>query len=285
MSATKRSALVMACLLASSCTLAMAGNPNQSLLDPYNYVQAPAPKAAKGQKQAPPQAPAVVPQDENQATTTTFVTMPGSEFSDSPDKGKAPKASGGSSGGMLSGVNDKFKSASSGLVSGTKAAGGHVVSGTKAVGEHVASSTKKVREGIATGAKASGTYFMKSAKVIGDGIKATGAKVKDGTGAMGSKVAAIPHALPFGHGPKTQVKDEHLASKKEDVKVEDVKVAEKPPAPTPAPEAKPAKNEPAPQVAEDKQSIVGKTLGAFGKLNPFNKNKAQTAAGKNSVPN
>lgn len=269
MRATKRSMpVIAACLLAGTCTVALAA-PNQSLLDPNNYV-APATPKAKATKQPPAATPAAIPEEQS---TTTFVTIPGSEFADGkPAKAsktaKAKAAPDSDGGGLLSGVNDKFKSASSGLVSGTKAAGGHMVS-----------STKKVREGIATGAKASGNYFMKGAKVIGHGIKATGDKVKDGTGTVGSKVASLPHA--FKHSKTTvatkpaaapvtkplEIRPLPLVEKgetKQDLKPESVSTVKPPEAKS---QTKFTNKEPV-----GKSGLVGKTLGTLGKLNPLKLN-------------
>lgn len=201
--------LAMALLvIGSQC--ALAGS--QSLLDPYAGIQAPssnaAAKPAKQQKKAAPAAAA--PQAPQ--STTTYVTMPGTE--NQPKPGASAKASDGTQPGLMSGMSDikegcskTVKAAGAGIVGGTKAASNKIVEGTKFVGHGVAKGTRRIGDGIATGAKASGNYIARGAKAIGNGLKATGTKVKEGTGAVGSKVAGLPKVLKLKKGdtPSTAV--------------------------------------------------------------------------------
>lgn len=296
MIANKQSAPVaIACIIAATTTAALANNLGSpgSALDPNNYVAPPVSRSAI--KAARPDSPSGEPQEETQSTTT-FVTMPG--FETPAEKAAQPaghqkaakvKAPSDADGGLLSGVNDKFKEAGSGIASGTKAAGDSMKKGTKAVGE-----------GIATGAKASGSFFMKGARAIGESTKKVGSKVAASAKAAGDTVKDGTHAvadnLPFT-GKKSDKSDKietpkALADKptlkQEDLKpagdgavAEESKVAAKP--------APPAVTTPKNMrlVTEDvnsgKPGLVGKTLGTFGKLNVFHKKNSVETAGK--VPN
>ncbi len=296
MIAKKQSAPVaIACIIAATTTAALANNLGSpgSALDPNNYV---APPVSKATIKAPrPDTAAGEPQEEIQSTTT-FVTMPGfetpSEKAAQPANKKAAKVKTPSDdgNGLLSGVNDKFKEAGSGIASGTKAAGDSVKKGTKAVGG-----------GIASGAKASGSFFLKGARAIGEGTKKVGSKVAAGAKAAGDTVKDGTHAvadkLPFTGGGKSDKSDKIEAPKaladkptlkQEDLKpagdaaaVEEPKVAAKPaPAPVTTPKNMRLVTE---DVDSSKPGLVGKTFGTFGKLNVFHKKNSVETAGK--VPN
>jgi len=192
-------------MFVGTCTAAVAGS--QSVLDPESsFFKAPVPaKGSRPQQQShTPIAPSTLEEAET-TTTTQYVKMPGVETpSVKPEKKTKVAAKGSNGPGLISGVDDKFKSAGSGIksagsgiVGGTKSASGQVVKGAKAAGEGIASSTKKVGDGIAngskkvsggiaSGAKASGAFFAKGAHVMGSGFKAA--------------TASIPG---FGHGKKT----------------------------------------------------------------------------------
>ncbi|MBS1955376.1 MAG: hypothetical protein JST89_14420 [Cyanobacteria bacterium SZAS-4] len=288
MIAKKQSAPVaIACIIAATTTAALANNLGSpgSALDPNNYVAPPVSKAT-----IKPAAPAGEPQEETQSTTT-FVTMPGFETPGEkpaqPGHQKAAKVkSPGGDDGLLSGMNDKFKEAGSGIASGTKAAGDSMKKGTKAVGE-----------GIASGAKASGSFFMKGFSAIGEGTKKVGSKVAAGAKAAGDTVKDGTHAvadkLPFTGGGKSDKSDKIEAPKaladKPTLKQEDLKPASDGAAEEPKVAAKPA---PPPVttpknmrlVTEDigsaKPGLVGKTFGTFGKLNVFHKKNSVETAGK-----
>ncbi len=294
MIAKKQSAPVaIACIIAATSTAALANNLGSpgSALDPNNYV---APPVSKATIKAPrPDSPNGEPQEEIQSTTT-FVTMPGFETPGEkaalPPHQKAakvkaaPSADDGS--GLLSGVNDKFKEASSGIASGTKAAGDSVKKGTKAVGE-----------GIASGAKASGNFFMKGARAIGSGTKKVGSKVAAGAKAAGDTVKDGTHAvadkLPFTGGGKSDKIEEPKAladkptPKQDDLKpagvegVEPAKVAAKPAA---APITTPKNMRLKTADTSNKPGIVGKTFGTFGKLNVFHK-KGDSVETAGKIPN
>ncbi|CAN5447178.1 hypothetical protein BH10CYA1_BH10CYA1_44560 [soil metagenome] len=281
MIAKKQSAPVaIACIIAATSTAALANNLGSpgSALDPNNYVAPPVSKATI--KTPRPDTPAGEPQEEIQSTTT-FVTMPGfetpGEKAAQPTHQKAAKVKAEPSeddgNGLLSGVNDKFKEAGSGIASGTKAAGGSMKKGTKAVGG-----------GIASGAKASGSFFMKGARAIGSGTKKMGSKVAAGAKAAGDTVKDGTHAvadkLPFTGGGKSDKIGEPKAladkpaPKPDDLKpageqvVEQAKVAAKPVvAPVTTPKNMRLKTE----ETANKPGIVGKTFGTFGKLNVFHK--------------
>jgi len=197
-SSKQHAPLVIAGLLIGTSTAALA-DPSTSALDPYPFFQAPKNTpgyAPSGKGKAAPRAAEGASAQQEQEPSTTYVTFTpdgdkSAQKGDKAAKGAKPAADGAST-GLLSNVNDKFKSAGSGLVSGTKGAGAKMVESSKAVGEGMASGTKKMREGIASGAKASGDFFMKGARAIGHGFKATGEKMKEGTEAVGGKVASLP---------------------------------------------------------------------------------------------
>ncbi len=292
MIAKKQSAPVaIACIIAATTTAALANNLGSpgSALDPNNYV---APPVSKATIKPPPPAGGE-PQEETQSTTT-FVTMPGFETpGEKPaqpghQKAAKVKAPGGDDGGLLSGVNDKFKEAGSGIASGTKAAGDSMKKGTKAVGG-----------GIASGAKASGSFFMKGFSAIGEGTKKVGSKVAAGAKAAGDTVKDGTHAvadkLPFTGGGKSDKSDKSdkieapkAIADKPTLKQEDLKPAGEAASEVPKVAAKPV---PAPVqtpknmrlVTEDVSNnpgLVGKTLGTFGKLNVFHKKSSVETAGK-----
>lgn len=182
-------------LLLAGAPGVLAGS-QTSLLDPYQYIQAPQKKDKQAKKDP---ASAAAPAEEQPTTTATYVTMPAPEGE---GKGVAGKA-----GGIISGVNAKFKAAGSGIIDGTKHAGAKITTvfggSGKQMGDGLSNGTKKVGSTIANGAKASGGYFMKGARVIGHGLKSTGEKMKEGTSAVGSKVAGLPGA--FHHKEKSLV--------------------------------------------------------------------------------
>lgn len=173
--------VVVAGLILIGGSAAVAGS--QSVLDPYNQVQAPGGSGGKGKGARPAAEPGNDPLDVS--TTSTYVTMPMGENHEESAKAEEPSKLGG----MFSGV--------SGLTEPFKNAGAKMAEGSKAVGSSVANGTKKIGSTIAGGAKASGECFMKGARAIGGGLKATGDKLKDGTQAIGGKVADLPHAI--GH--------------------------------------------------------------------------------------
>lgn len=275
--------VAIACIIAATSTAALANNVGSpgSALDPNNYVAPVAPRAAK----APRDTSLGGEQQEEVQSTTTFVTMPGFETGEAatakgPKPGKVKSAPDGD--GLLSGVNDKFKSAGSGLASGTKAAGDSMKKGTKAVGD-----------GIASGAKASGSFFMKGARAIGSGTKKMGSKVAQGAKAAGDTVKDGTHAvadkLPFtGGGKSDKLAAPKAIAAKPAAKQGDLKPAgnaeQQIEASTPSPQPQPlaVKPEahglkPEPKLESGKPGLVGKTFGTFGKLNVFHKKGASSA--------
>ncbi|HEY9677188.1 MAG TPA: hypothetical protein V6C76_04240 [Drouetiella sp.] len=309
MRANKQSALVMfACVFAATGTAAHAGGnlgTAQSALDPENFVAPTSTHSIRGGAGA---APMAEPQEEIQSTTT-FVTMPGQEphnnvaekqhkvakapkapkeakqHVEEVKEAKAPAPASGNDKGIVSDVGDKFKSAGSGLASGTKAAGDKMKEGSKVVGE-----------GITSGAKASGSFFMKGARAIGSGTKKMGSKVAQGAKAAGDTMKDGTHVMadhiPFTGSKGGKAGDGAEAPKAVAAKQDDLKPAgeaDKAAPQAPADKTKVAavdskKEEKMKLKTEEVQDkgpgLVGKTFGSFNKLNVFHKKDSNLTAGK-----
>lgn len=121
-------------LLATSVSSANAG----SFLDPYSHIKAPAGTAPKKKFLQQQKEPAIVPQADEVATPTTYVTMPMGHLADENAAEKKPS-------GLLGRTIAPFKAASN--------------------------SVAKSGKFLANGAKASGEMAKKSGTLIGGGFK------------------------------------------------------------------------------------------------------------------